>query len=157
MTVDGVTGWAITDFLLNPSDKQYQAWWPGTHLRLHTLTQGADDHVGDVVWMDEYVGSRRLRTAAEVIEAVPGEKLVWRMRLWRLPLPVRVTLTLRPVGDGVLLCHVITAGWSGRGRAFDPLWRLYFSRSFAGAMDRHAHMEFPRLRDLLRRGGAAAG
>jgi hypothetical protein len=34
---------------------------------------------------------------------------------------------------------------------FDRLWRLYFSPSFAGAMDRHVHTEFPLMRDLLRR------
>jgi hypothetical protein len=150
--VSGVTGREITDFLLDPSDDRYQAWWPGTHLHLHALARGAgDDHVGDVLVMDEYVGSRRLRIAAEVIESVPGAKLVWQMRHRRLRLPAWLTLTLLPEGDGVLLTHAITAGWSGPRRVLDPLWRLYLSRSFAREMDRHAHKEFPMLADLLRR------
>ena len=37
------------------------------------------NHVGDVVLMDEYVGSRHVRMVGEVIEAVPGEKIVWRL------------------------------------------------------------------------------
>ena len=151
MTVDGLIGQEITDFLLECGDESYQAWWPGTHLQLHLLEHGSRDHVGDVVLMDEYIGSRHVRMAAEVIEAVPGEKLVWQLRRWRLRLPVRLTVALRTQEQGVLLRHIITAGWSGRWRVLDPLWRLYFTSSFAGAMDRHVHTEFALLRDLLRR------
>ncbi|PEG33548.1 hypothetical protein CQY20_30165 [Mycolicibacterium agri] len=150
MTVDGVTGREITDFLLDCDDERYQAWWPGTHLELHIVDRERADHVGDVVLMDEYIGSRRVRMLAEVIEAIPGEKVVWRLRLRRFRLPVWLTLALTTRDHGVHLRHSIVAGWSGRGRAFDPLWRLYFTKAFAGAMDRHAHTEFPLLRDLLR-------
>lgn len=152
MTVDGLTGREITDFLLDCGDDSYQAWWPGTHLELHVLKHGSgDDHVGDVVLMDEYVGSRRVRMVGEVIEAVPGKRIVWQFRPGGLRLPVQLTLALSTHGHGVSLRHTITAGWSGRGRILDPLWRLYFSRSFAGAMDRHVHTEFPLMRDLLHR------
>ena len=151
VTVDGLTGAEVTDFLLDCEDARYQAWWPGTHLQLHPVAHGpGDEHVGDVVLMDELIGSRRVRMAAEVAEVEPGEKLVWRMRWRRVRLPVRLTLTLQPLAHGVRVRHVITAGWSGPGRIIDPLWRLYFSPSFEAAMDRHAHTEFPLLRDLLR-------
>lgn len=163
MTVDGLTGREITDYLLNCSDDSYQAWWPGTHLELHVLEHGSgDDHVGDVVLMDEYVGSRHVRMVGEVIEVVPGERIAWQFRPGGLRLPVRLTLALSTDERGVSLRHTITAGWSGRGRLLDPLWRLYFSKSFAGAMDRHVHTEFPLMRDLLHRaptdavGGPAA-
>ena len=152
VTVTGLTGKDITDFLLHPSDEAYQAWWPGTHLEFHVLARGSGDgHVGDVVWMDERIGARRVRMAAEVIEAIPGEKVVWQLRRWRLRLPVRLTLTLRAEDDEVHLRHTITAGWPGRARVLDPLWRLYFSRSFASAMDRHVHTELDLLADRLRR------
>jgi uncharacterized protein YndB with AHSA1/START domain len=155
MTVDGLTGREITDFLLDCDDETYQAWWPGTHLELHVVEHGqGDDHVGDIVLMDEYIGSRRVRMVGEVIEAVPGERVVWQFRPGGLRLPVWLTLELSPRGRGVRLRHAITAGWSGRGRMLDPLWRLYFSRSFAGAMDRHVHTEFPLIRDLLHRAAA---
>lgn len=112
VTVAGLTGREVTDFLLEPRDERYRAWWPGTHLELHrTRTGHREDHVGDRLLMDEYVGSRR---------------------------------------------HTITAGWSGRGRIADPVWRLYFSGSFARAMDRHVHTEFALLRDLLQRERADA-
>lgn len=151
MTVDDVTGREIADFLLDCRDDRYQAWWPGTHLEFHVLKPGSGgDHVGDVVLMDEYVGSRRVRMAGKVLEAVPGERIVWQLRLGRLPLPVRLTLALSTSDQAVRLRHTITAGWPGRGRWLDPLWRLYFSRSFAGAMDRHVRTEFPLMRNLLR-------
>jgi len=152
MTVNDLTGREITDFLLDCDDQTYQAWWPGTHLELHVLEYGSgDDHVGDVVLMDEYIGSRRVRMVGNVIEAVPGERVVWQFRPGGLRLPVWLTLEVGDHESGVRLRHVITAGWSGRGRVLDPLWRLYFSRSFAGAMDRHVHTEFPLMRNLLRR------
>lgn len=152
VTVEGLTGKDVTDFLLHPSDEGYQAWWPGAHLEFHVLERGSGDgHVGDVVWMDERIGSRHVRMAAEVIESVPGQRLVWQLRRWRLRLPVRLTLALRTEGDGVRVRHIITAGWSGRARLLDPLWRLYFSRSFASAMDRHVHREFTLLTVHLHR------
>jgi hypothetical protein len=152
MTVNGLTGREITDFLLDCDDGIYQAWWPGTHLELHVLEHGpGEDHVGDLVLMDEYIGSRRVRLVGEVMEAVPGERIVWQFRLGGLRLPVRLILELDAHESGVRLRHTITAGWSGRGRVLDSLWRLYFSTSFAGAMDRHVHTEFPLMRDLLHR------
>ena len=152
MTVNGLTGQEITDFLLDCDDDSYQAWWPGTHLELHVLEHGpGDDHVGDVVLMDEYIGSRRVRMVGEVIEAVPGKRIVWQFRPGGLRLPVRLTLALNTEERRVHLRHTITAGWTGRRRVLDPLWRLYFSRAFAGAMDRHVHTEFPLMRDLLHR------
>jgi hypothetical protein len=46
--VEGITGSEITDFLLNPTDDRYRAWWPGTHLQFHVVT-AAPGHVGYVV------------------------------------------------------------------------------------------------------------
>jgi hypothetical protein len=157
MTVDGLTGREITDFLLDCRDDRYQAWWPGTHREFHVLEHGAGgDHIGDLVMMDEYIGSRRVRLVGEVIDAVPGERIVWQLRQGRLPLPIRLDLELSSSERAVRLRHTITAGWPGRGRWLDPLLRLYFSRSFAGAMDRHVHTEFPLMRNLLHQAGTAA-
>ncbi len=158
MTVAGLTGRDVTDFLLECDDVRYQAWWPGTHLELHVLERGGANHVGDLVLMDEYVGSRHLRMVGEVESVVPGERIVWRLGWgrFRLPLPIRLTVALRTADPGVHLRHTITAGWAGPGRLLDPLWRLYLSPSFRGAMDRHVHTEFPLLRDMLARERADA-
>ena len=147
--VEGITGTEIFDFLANPDDESYRAWWPGIHLQFHTLARG-DNHVGDVVYMDEYVGRRRLRMTAIVTEAVPGKKLVWQLRK-RVKLPARLCLVLDDHDGGVTITHTTRAGLRGAGRILDPVLRLVFSRSFARDLDEHVRTEFLLLRDLLRK------
>lgn len=154
--VDGITGMEIFDFLANPDDESYRAWWPGTHLQLHIRERGRDDHVGDVIYMDEYVGERRLRMSAIVTEAVPGKKLVWRLKRG-IKLPARLCLELADYEGGVAITHAIRAGFRGAGRVLDPLLKLFLSAGFARDMDDHARTEFPRLRDLLRERRRAEG
>jgi hypothetical protein len=148
MTVPGLTGAEVTHFLLECSDARYQAWWPGVHLHFHIVAPGGDDHRGDTVVMDEFIGSRRVRMNGIVTHVDPGRKVVWQMKKG-IGLPVWVTLELADGDGGVDIRHTITAGWTGAGRLIDPLLRRYFTRSFAAAMDEHACTEFPRLRDLL--------
>lgn len=158
LTVAGLTAREVTDFMLDCDDARYQAWWPGTHRSFHVVEPGpGSGHVGDRVWMDELVGDRHLRMAAVVVESTPGERIVWQLLPWGLRLPVRLGLTLHDDPDGVRLRHTLTAGWDGWRRVLDPLWRLYFTRSFAAALDEHARTEFPRLADLLRPGQGGAG
>jgi hypothetical protein len=147
MFVEGLTGEEVFDFLLGATDEDYRRWWPGTHLRLHALKRG-ENHVGDVFYMDEYIGERRVRMKGVVVEAERGRSLVWQFkRLVRLP--VRLTLEMKDRDGGVMLRHTIRAGFDGFGRILDPLFRLYFSPRFAVVMDEHARTEFPRLRDML--------
>jgi hypothetical protein len=145
LRVDGITGAEIFDFLSGPNDRAYQQWWPGTHLQLHPI-EGRGDHVGDLIYMDEYVGTRRVRMTAIVREADRPRKLVWQLRKF-VTLPVRLDLEFADHEGGVAITHTINAGFSGPGRVVDPLLRLYFSRGFAEAMDAHAKTEFPMLRD----------
>ena len=152
--VDGITGMEIFDFLANPEDESYRAWWPGTHLQFHTLARG-DNYVGDVIFMDEYVGTRRLRMAAIVTEAAPGKKLAWQLRRW-IKLPAHLYLELEDHDGGVTITHTTCAGFRGPGRILDPALRLFFSRAFAHALDEHVRTEFPLLRDLLRQRRVAA-
>jgi hypothetical protein len=147
LRVDGITGEEIFDFLADPNDRAYRQWWPGTHLQLHLLKH-TGDHIGDVVYMDEYIGDRRVRMEGVVVEAVPKRKLVWRLRKV-ISLPVRLSLELTDVEGGVAITHTIEAGFKGHGRLLDPLIRLYFSRKFAAAMEDHVNTEFPLLRDRL--------
>lgn len=146
--VKGLTGRAIFDFLANPTDREYQHWWPGVHLQFHTVSR-ANGHVGDVVFMNEYVGARRVRLSGIVVEATAGKRLVWQFKAG-IRLPVWLSLDLADAAGGVTITHCIRAGWSGWGRLFDPLFRLYFSRRFAAAMDAHVHTEFRLFRDRLR-------
>jgi hypothetical protein len=147
--VDGMTATEIFDFLADPDDESYRAWWPGTHLQLHTVERG-DEHVGDVVYMDEYIGRRRVRMSAAVTEAVPGRMLGWQLRKG-IKLPARLSLELEDHDSGVKITHSVRAGFGGLGRVLDPALRLIMSESFARDLDDHVRTEFPLLRDLLRK------
>ena len=149
--VEGITGSEITEFLLHPTDDRYRAWWPGTHLHFHVVS-ASPGHVGDVVWMDEYVGGRRLRMAGVVDAVEPGRRIVWQLKRW-VRLPARLRLELTDEHGGCLVRHTVEAGYQGLGRILDPFLRLYVTPRFAAALDEHVRTEFPKLRDLLR--GAA--
>lgn len=147
MFVEGITGWEITEFMLAPTDDRYAAWWPGMHLQFHVVIP-ADGHVGDIEWMDEYVGSRRLRMSAVVVDAVPGRRVVWQFKR-RLRLPAWLRLELSDQPNGCLVRHTIEAGYCGVGRVIDPILRLYLSPRFSTELDEHVHAEFSKLRDYL--------
>jgi hypothetical protein len=145
--VADITGTEMMNFLLHCTDREYQAWWKGTHLEFHTIKRYPND-VGNLVYMDEFVGKRRVRMMAIVTEVAPGQRIVWQMKKI-IRLPVWFSLELKDDGAGVMLTHTIRAGFGGVGRILDPIFRLYFSNEFSRAMDEHAQIEFPKLRDLL--------
>ena len=147
--VEGTTGSEILDSLLSCTDEEYRRWWPGTHLEFHTMRQGpGPHHRGDVVLMDEYIGTRRVRLTGVVESVVPGRVVIYRLRK-AIPLPARLRIDCHDRDGGVALRHTIRAGFGGAGRILDPVLRGFLSPAFAEAMDEHVRTEFPRLRDRL--------
>jgi hypothetical protein len=146
--VPGLNGREVTDFMLNCDDASYQAWWPGVHLQLHTVRRVAGD-VGNVVYMDEYVGRFRLKSHAIVTSAVPGKEITWQF-MRGVKLPGKLILRLEDGPEGVDISHTVEAGFRGPGRVFDAILRFLFTSEFADALDTHVRTEFPQLRDLLR-------
>jgi hypothetical protein len=146
--VEGASAVEIFDFLIDPDDESYRAWWPGTHHQLHPVARGPD-HVGDVIYMDEHIGRRRLRMTGIVEEAVRGRRIAWRLKRG-IKLPARLVLDLHEEGDAVAITHTVRIGSSGPGRMFDPLLRALARRGFAQALDQHVLTEFPLVADLLR-------
>jgi hypothetical protein len=116
--VDDVAASEIFDFLANPDDEAYRAWWPGSHLRFHLVARG-DEHIGDVVYMDEYVGRRRLRMSAVVTTAIPGRRLDWQLKKG-IKLPACLSLELEDHEGDVEITHSVRAGFSGIGGVLDP-------------------------------------
>lgn len=145
--VEGIGGLPIFSFLVDPNDSAYQDWWPGIHLKFHTL-RGTPGSVGSLVYMDEYVGKRRVCMTGVVSEAEPGKRITWQFKAL-IRLPVWLRLELEDDNHGVVITHEIRAGFRGIGSVLDVLLRLYFSETFAKAMDEHAQTEFPRLGELL--------
>src|SRR5262245_40373317 len=112
--VVGLTGQEVSTFLLDPADVRCRAGQSGAELQFHPLAAAGVDHVGDVVLMDEVIGSRRVRMAAIVEEAEPGKKVMWQLSKG-IRLPVRLTLELTDRDHGVAIRHTITVGWKGLG------------------------------------------
>jgi hypothetical protein len=146
--VPGLRASEVLDFLLNCTDEEYRAWWPGTHLHLHALAR-RPDHIGSTYYMDEFVGRYRLRMTAVVCALEPGKRIVWQLKRG-ITLPAWLTLDLADDAAGVVITHTVEAGYRGLGRLLDRVLRLYLSRNFERALDEHVRTEFPMLRNLLR-------
>jgi hypothetical protein len=146
--VQGITAREIVDFLLNCNDREYQAWWPGTHLAFHTVKRRCNN-LGNLVYMDEWIGRWRVRTMAVLIQIGPGNRLVWQLRKL-IPLPVTLSLELTDDSAGVTILHTIRAGFKGIGRIIDPLVCAFLPNDFANAMHEHVQTEFFMLAKLLR-------
>ena len=106
--------------------------------------KGRGNEIGALIYMDEFVGKRRVRLTGELTDLIPGKRFVWQPRSY-IPLPVRLIIEFGDDQAGVQITHVIEAGYKGIGRMFDPLLRLWFSREFAADMDEYVRTEFPRL------------
>jgi hypothetical protein len=154
--VAGLSGREITDFLSTCDDEAFQRWWPGTHFHLHTV-KGTRGCIGSTIFMDEMIGHRRVKVKCELIELVPGQKLVWQLRRPLFRLPVKLIFQLRDDDSGVDAEHAIEVGFAGRGAFLDPLLRLFFPQRFAADKDEHVRTELPKLKELLRAGGAQPG
>ena len=98
--VDGILGKEITDFLLNCNDENYQKWWNGTHIRLHNLKK-YPDNIGNIVFMDEYIGEQRVKMKGIVKDAIPGEKIIWQLKKI-IKLPIKLFLEL----EDLSLIHI---------------------------------------------------
>ena len=138
------------DFMISPSDERYSAWWPGEHLRFHIVKHGEDNHIGDVVFMDEYLGkNHRLVFHAVVVAAVRPNSITWQMKKAGVRLPAVVTIEAHDSSNGVQMKHELRIGFAGIGRILDPFIRLYFNQSFQNALDEHCNIEWDKLANYL--------
>jgi hypothetical protein len=147
--VQGITAREIVDFLLNCNDQEYQAWWPGTHLAFHTVKRRCNN-LGNLVYMDEWIGRWRVRTMADLVQIGPGNRLVWQLRKL-IPLPATLSLELADDSAGVTVLHTIRAGFTGIGSIVDLVIRAFFPNDFAKAMHEHVQTEFSLLAKMIRR------
>ncbi len=152
--VTGLSGREITEFLATCDDEAFRRWWPGTHFRLHTV-KGVRGTVGSVIVMEEMIGQRRVKVKCELVELVPGRKLVWQVRRPLFRLPVKLIFSLQDDGSGVEVEHAIEVGYQGAGAVLDSLLRLLFPPRFAADKDEHVRTELPKLKAMLRGEGRA--
>ena len=147
VNVKGISGRNISDFMLSCTDKDYQDWWPGTHFAFHTIKRFPND-LGNLVYFDEYVGKRRLKFEGVVITNDPGKEIAWQMKKV-IKIPAWLALEFEDNDQGVKITHTMKAGFSGIGKVFDPLLRLYFTADFEKELEEHAHFEFTKLAEIL--------
>lgn len=145
--VEGLTGKAIYDFLINCTPEEYQRWWNGTHLILQTL-EHYPDNIGNLVVMDEYIGKYRLKSKAVVVKAIPEKEIVWQVKKI-VKLPIWLSVSFEEDKDKVKIKHEITAGFNGMRKIFDIFFRIFLSEDFEKAMNEHAKIEFPKLKEIL--------
>ena len=145
--VAGLRAKTVFEFLLNATDRDYQTWWPGVHLRCRTLKR-CHGHVGSVMYFDQFIGDYRVRHTDVIVEAVPCRRISRQVLKGPIRLPVRIVFELEDDDEGVTITHTIYAGFSGLLRVFDPAFRLHFSERFAVAMDEHMKAECQLLRNL---------
>jgi len=151
LIVPNATAQQFYNFMIDPCDERYSGWWPGEHLQFHIVKHGDENHLGDTVFMDEYLGkNRRLTFHAVVITANAPNKIEWQMKKAGIRLPAVVELSLADSSDGVLLKHELRIGYSGIGRIFDPFIKLYFNKSYQNALlDEHCKIEWFKLAEYL--------
>lgn len=150
LTVPNACAKQFYDFMINPTDEQYSAWWHGEHLQFHIVKHGDSNHVGDLVFMDEYLGkNHRLVFHAVVITAKRPNIIAWQMKKAGLRLPAIVTLELCDSPEGVRLKHELKIGFAHFGKLLDPFIRLYFNKSFQAALDEHCKIEWYKLSEHL--------
>ncbi|MCL2578526.1 MAG: hypothetical protein FWE32_00670 [Oscillospiraceae bacterium] len=143
LTVPNATAKQFYDFMINPCDRRYRAWWPGAHLQFHIVRRGEKNHIGDLVFADEYLGiDRRLTFFAVVIDAERPNKIKWQMMKAKLRIPAVLELTLRDTDGGVRVKHALRIGCPGIGKLLDPLIALYFNKPFQRALEAHCKAEW---------------
>lgn len=143
VNVIGISAQDVCNFMLNCTDQAYQDWWKGTHLAFHTIKRFPNE-IGNLVYFDEYVGKRRLKFEAVVARFLPGKEIVWQMKKAIL-LPAWLILEFEDRDRGIRISHTLQAGFSGAGKIFDPLIRIYLSKEFEKELNKHAHIEFTKL------------
>jgi len=136
--------------MINPTNHHYSSWWPGEHLQFHITKPSDANHLGDIVFMDEYLGkNRRLTFHAVVITANYPNKIEWQMIKAKVRLPAIVELELTDTDEGVQLKHELRIGYSGIGKWLDPFIKLYFNQSFQKALTEHCEIEWFKLAEYL--------
>lgn len=140
----------VYDFMIEPCDQRYSEWWPGEHIQFHIVKKGNENHIGDVLFMDEHLGkNHRLTFNAVVVSANRPNKIEWQMKKAGFRLPAIVELELFDSDEGIKLKHELRIGFSGVGRLLDPIIRLYFNKSFRKALEEHCQIEWFKLADYL--------
>lgn len=141
----------IYNFLLFCNDNQYQKWWPGIHLAFHTV-RGNPGEVGSEIYMDEIVGSTRIRGNAVIVRADKNKEICWQVKKVIL-LPIWLTIKFESYDKNAILRHTLSVGFYGIGKILDSIICFSVHKHFESELAIHAKTEFPLLAKQLREQG----
>lgn len=88
-------------------------------------------HDDRIIYMDEFVGQRRIQMQGIITEVTPGKRITWQLKKV-VRLPVWLSVDFADNDAGVAITHTIRAGFGGIGRLLDPVLQLY--RHWNGAV-----------------------
>ena len=146
LTVPNAKAEQFYDFMINPDNNHYRAWWPEEHLEFNITKLGDKNHLGDEVYYDEYLGeARRLKFFAVVVTAKRPRTIAWQMKKAGVLLPAVLSVAFADTPEGLFINHELKIGFGGIGKVLDLFIRLYFTKSFADALKKHCLEEWPRL------------
>src|SRR5262245_54150324 len=109
--VAGLSAAKAYEFLVDFSDRDYQNWWPGTHLQAQPLRR-CPGHVGNRTRVDQFIGPYRVKMIEETVAAIPDEKIALRVRGIG-GLPVRLSYEFVEHDGGVTITYKTVAGFTG--------------------------------------------
>ena len=151
MTIPNATAESFYNCMISPTDDWYKRWLPDEHFEFHIVKRGQENHLGDLIYYDETLGTakHRLKFYAVVTVADRPNRVVFQMRKFGLNLPGFLELEFIDTDDGLALKHEVRIGWRGLGRVIDPILRLFFNRAFFEALEGHCDREWLCLAKIL--------
>ena len=145
--VAGIPAKQVYDFMIDCNDEKYHEWWPEEHFRFHTVKY-FPGHIGSVVYFDEMIGNRRVKTYAVIRKVEENKSIEWQMRTV-LPAPVWIELKLEEHENSISITHTLKVGFNGLGRFLDIFFKMFFSKRFEENLDKHVKHEFKLLATKL--------
>lgn len=154
LTIPDARAESFYGFMTNPSDDVYRRWLPDEHWAFHIVKRGQETHLGDLVYYDEILGTKKHRLAfyATIVVADRPSRIVYQMRKFGLSLPGYLDISFADAGEGLILTHEVRIGWRGVGAIIDPILRLFFNKSFFAALEGHCEREWRCLAEILKGG-----
>ncbi len=153
LVIPNAAAYSFYDFMTNPADEVYRKWLPGEHWEFHIVKKGDRTPLGDLVFYDEILGTRKHRLTFNAIITVADKpnRIVYQMRKFGLNLPGYLDISFTDTENGLALNHEVRIGWRGLGILIDPVIRIFFNRKFFTALEGHCEREWVCLADILQR------
>lgn len=152
LVIPNATAESFYDFMINPTDDLYQKWLPEEHWVFHIVKKRQENHLGDLVFYDEILGTKkhRLTFYATIIIADRPNKIVYQMHKFGLKLPGYLDIEFINTSHGISLKHEVRIGWHGVGSIIDPIIKLFYNKSFFYALEGHCKREWSCLAEILK-------